>query len=48
VPGIDFTDDPLLVGRLHSYQDTQLLRLGGPNFHEIPINAPRRPRSGRR
>jgi catalase len=39
VPGIDFSNDPLLAGRLHSYQDTQLLRLGGPNFHEIPINA---------
>src|SRR4051794_106691 len=38
VPGIDFTDDPLLQGRLFSYLDTQLLRLGGPNFHEIPIN----------
>ena len=41
VPGIDFTNDPLLQGRLHSYQDTQLSRLGGPNFHQIPINAPR-------
>src|SRR5690554_4002832 len=40
VPGIDFTNDPLLAGRLHSYIDTQLIRLGGPNFHEIPINAP--------
>jgi catalase len=39
VPGIDFTNDPLLAGRLHSYQDTQISRLGGPNFHEIPINA---------
>src|SRR6185369_3257306 len=39
VPGIDFTDDPLLQGRLFSYQDTQLTRLGGPNFHQIPINA---------
>jgi catalase len=38
VPGIDFTDDPLLQGRLFSYTDTQLIRLGGPNFHEIPIN----------
>eukprot|EP00456_Euglypha_rotunda_P011700 TRINITY_DN13127_c0_g2_i3.p1 TRINITY_DN13127_c0_g2~~TRINITY_DN13127_c0_g2_i3.p1 ORF type:complete len:413 (-),score=53.86 TRINITY_DN13127_c0_g2_i3:103-1236(-) len=38
VPGIDVTDDPLLQGRLFSYLDTQLLRLGGPNFHEIPIN----------
>ncbi|RNF83305.1 catalase [Lysobacter psychrotolerans] len=40
VPGIDFTNDPLLAGRIHSYVDTQLSRLGGPNFHEIPINAP--------
>jgi catalase len=40
VPGIDFSNDPLLQGRLFSYLDTQLLRLGGPNFHEIPINAP--------
>ncbi len=40
VPGIDFTDDPLLQGRLFSYTDTQLLRVGGPNFHEIPINRP--------
>ena len=38
VPGIDFTEDPLLQGRLFSYTDTQLLRLGGPNLHEIPIN----------
>ncbi|WP_312079100.1 catalase [Chryseobacterium sp.] len=38
VPGIDFTNDPLLQGRLFSYTDTQLLRLGSPNFHEIPIN----------
>ncbi|EKU83236.1 catalase [Massilia timonae] len=40
VPGIDFTNDPLLQGRNFSYQDTQLTRLGGPNFHEIPINSP--------
>jgi catalase len=40
VPGIDFTNDPLLAGRIHSYVDTQITRLGGPNFHEIPINAP--------
>jgi catalase len=40
VPGIDFSNDPLLQGRIHSYVDTQLSRLGGPNFHEIPINAP--------
>jgi catalase len=39
VPGIDFTNDPLLAGRIHSYVDTQISRLGGPNFHEIPINA---------
>ena len=39
VPGIDFSNDPLLAGRIHSYFDTQLLRLGGPNFHEIPINS---------
>ncbi|MCY7315247.1 MAG: catalase [Rubrivivax sp.] len=39
VPGIDFSNDPLLHGRIHSYQDTQLSRLGGPNFHEIPVNA---------
>lgn len=38
VPGIDFTNDPLLQGRLFSYLDTQLIRLGGPNFTEIPIN----------
>jgi catalase len=38
VPGIDFTNDPLLQGRLFSYLDTQLKRLGGPNFHELPIN----------
>ncbi|MEX0719324.1 MAG: catalase, partial [Balneolaceae bacterium] len=40
VPGIDFTNDPLLQGRLFSYTDTQLIRLGGPNFPEIPINRP--------
>lgn len=40
VPGIDFTNDPLLQGRLFSYIDTQLIRLGGPNFTEIPINRP--------
>jgi len=40
VPGIDFSNDPLLQGRLFSYTDTQLIRLGGPNFHEIPINRP--------
>jgi catalase len=38
VPGIDVTNDPLLQARLFSYLDTQLTRLGGPNFHEIPIN----------
>lgn len=40
VPGIDLSNDPLLQGRLFSYLDTQLIRLGGPNFHEIPINRP--------
>ncbi|HZV65331.1 MAG TPA: catalase [Telluria sp.] len=40
VPGIDFSNDPLLQGRIHSYVDTQISRLGGPNFHEIPINSP--------
>ncbi|MCU0950422.1 MAG: catalase [Burkholderiaceae bacterium] len=40
IPGIDFTNDPLLQGRNFSYLDTQLLRLGGPNFTQIPINAP--------
>ncbi|MBL0391302.1 catalase [Ramlibacter monticola] len=40
IPGIDFSNDPLLAGRIHSYVDTQISRLGGPNFHEIPINAP--------
>ncbi len=43
VPGIDFSNDPLLQGRLFSYLDTQLIRLGGPNFHEIPINQPLAP-----
>jgi len=43
VPGIDFSNDPLLQGRLFSYTDTQLLRLGGANFHEIPINRPKCP-----
>ena len=40
VPGLDFTNDPLLQGRLFSYRDTQLSRLGSPNFHQIPINRP--------
>ena len=40
VPGIDFTNDPLLQGRLFSYTDTQLIRLGGPNFHEIADQPP--------
>jgi catalase len=40
VPGLDFSNDPLLAGRIHSYVDTQISRLGGPNFHELPINAP--------
>lgn len=43
VPGVDFTDDPLLQGRNFSYLDTQLKRLGSPNFTHIPINAPRCP-----
>ena len=43
VPGIDFTNDPLLQGRLFSYLDTQLIRLGGPNFAELPINRPTAP-----
>ncbi len=40
VPGLDFSNDPLLAGRIHSYVDTQITRLGGANFHEIPINTP--------
>ncbi len=40
VPGIDFSNDPMLQGRLFSYLDTQISRLGGPNFHQIPINSP--------
>jgi catalase len=40
VPGIDFSNDPLLQGRIFSYLDTQLSRLGGPNFHQLPINRP--------
>ena len=43
VPGIDFSEDPLLQGRLFSYLDTQLSRLGSPNFHQLPINAPKCP-----
>ncbi len=43
VPGLDFTNDPLLQGRLFSYLDTQLKRLGSTNFHQIPINAPKCP-----
>jgi catalase len=43
VPGIDFSNDPLLQGRLFSYVDTQLSRLGSVNFHQIPINAPKCP-----
>jgi catalase len=39
IPGLDFSNDPLLAGRIHSYVDTQISRLGGPNFHEIPINS---------
>ncbi len=43
VPGIDFTNDPLLQGRNQSYQDTQITRLGGPNFAQLPINRPQCP-----
>jgi catalase len=43
VPGIEFSDDPLLQGRIFSYTDTQLKRLGGPNFHELEINRPKCP-----
>jgi len=43
VPGIDFSNDPLLQGRLFSYLDTQMIRLGGPNFNQIPVNAPQCP-----
>jgi catalase len=43
IPGIDFSNDPLLQGRIHSYLDTQISRLGGVNFHELPINAPLKP-----
>ncbi|MFF8833216.1 catalase [Streptomyces sp. NPDC015131] len=43
VPGIDVTDDPLLAGRLFSYLDTQITRLAGPNFNQIPINRPHAP-----
>jgi catalase len=43
VPGIDFTNDPLLQGRNFSYLDTQIKRLGGPNFTHLPINAPKCP-----
>jgi catalase len=43
VPGIDYSNDPLLQGRLFSYLDTQLSRLGSPNFHQIPVNAPKCP-----
>ncbi|GHH50719.1 catalase [Streptomyces candidus] len=43
VPGIDITDDPLLTGRLFSYLDTQITRLGGPNFGQLPINRPHAP-----
>jgi len=43
VPGIDFTNDPLLQGRNFSYLDTQLTRLGGPNFNQLPVNAPKCP-----
>jgi catalase len=43
VPGIDFTNDPLLQGRILSYVDTQITRLGGPNYNQIPVNAPKCP-----
>jgi catalase len=43
VPGIDITDDPLLAGRLFSYLDTQITRLGGPNFPQLPVNRPQTP-----
>ena len=43
VPGIDFTNDPLLQGRIFSYLDTQLKRLGGPNFTHLPVNPPKCP-----
>ena len=43
VRGVDFTNDPLLQGRNFSYLDTQLKRLGGPNFTHIPVNAPKCP-----
>src|SRR3984885_4248738 len=43
VPGLDFSEDPLLQGRLFSYLDTQMSRLGGPNFHHLPVNAPKCP-----
>jgi len=43
VPGVDFTNDPLLQGRNFSYLDTQVKRLGGPNFTHIPVNAPKCP-----
>ena len=43
VPGIDFSNDPLLQGRLFSYLDTQLSRLGSANFHQLPVNAPKCP-----
>ncbi len=43
IPGIDFSNDPLLAGRIHSYVDTQISRLGGANFHEIAVNAPQVP-----
>lgn len=41
IPGIDFTDDPLLQGRSFSCLDTKVKRLGGPNFTKIPVNAPK-------
>src|SRR6202012_1183137 len=43
IPGLDFSNDPLPAGRIHSSVDTQIPRLGGPNFHELPINSPLAP-----
>ncbi|MHB1353244.1 MAG: catalase [Thiobacillus sp.] len=43
VPGIDFSNDPLLQGRLFSYIDTQILRFNSPNFHQVPVNMPKCP-----
>ena len=48
MPGIDFSNAPLLQGRLFSYLDTQLSRLGSPNFHQLPINTPNCPFANQR